>query len=101
MYHFSLYSIISPPQCVKSGKQKLCLEHSTFFFFVYISLYFREILEYFVPYCVSVSISLTNPSIHTCIYNKSVYIPLVNICLGLMLISQYMQFSGSIFIFKD
>lgn len=73
----------------------------TAYFFVYSSQYFGEVLEYFTSYCVLVCISLTNPSIHTFIYNQSVYRSLVNICLGLMLVSQYMQFSGSIFIFKD
>lgn len=61
----------------------------------------RDELKSHTPWCGSISISLPNPNVHSTVYYQLVYRSLVNICSGLMLISQYMQFSGFIFIFKD
>lgn len=57
--------------------------------------------EVLTPRCGSVSSFFSNPNVHSTVYYQPVYRSLVNICSGLMLISQYMQFSGLIFIFKD
>lgn len=61
----------------------------------------RDELKHFTPRCGSASISFPNPNVHSTVYYQPVYRSLVNICSGLMLISQYTQFSGFIFIFKD
>lgn len=61
----------------------------------------RDELKSLTHQCGSISISFPNPNVHRVVYYQPFYRSLVNICSGLMLISQYMQFSGFIFIFKD